>query len=175
MTSKSSTSKKTLFSLLEVAKSKVLDINLRAPHYNRKIVQELLLKADFLKLNLAELELVTGWFSDYLSIDERIKSLSDRFQLSNIVITKGGDGATLYMDGETINHAGIKIDVVDTVGSGDAFLAGLLSKIIEGKTHSEALEYASGLGALIATKRGACPEYEINEVYKLISKQKTEV
>jgi fructokinase len=39
-------SKKTLYKLLECAKNKVLDINLRSPHYNRRIVEELLAKAD---------------------------------------------------------------------------------------------------------------------------------
>jgi len=52
------------------------------------------------------------------------------------------------------------VDVVDTVGCGDAFLAGLLSKVMEGVPAEEALEYASRLGGFIATQRGACPEYE---------------
>ena len=87
--------RKRLFRLLESAKNKVLDINLRAPHYNRRIVEELLTKADFLKINLAELELITGWFSKYTSIDDRLKSVVDKFSISNIVVTMGGDGALL--------------------------------------------------------------------------------
>ena len=102
-----------------------MDINLRAPHFNRKIVEELLQKADFVKMNIAELELITGWFSNYTAVLKTgLKSVRDKFNITNMVVTMGGDGAILYMNGEIIIHNGFKVDVVDTVGSGDAFLAG---------------------------------------------------
>ncbi|HEV8283207.1 MAG TPA: carbohydrate kinase [Chitinophagaceae bacterium] len=161
-------SKDTLFKLMETAKNKVLDINLRAPHYNRRIVEQLLRKADFVKMNLAELELITGWFSNYTSIEDRLKSIGDKFRLSNMVVTMGGDGALLLMNGEITKHPGFKVPVVDTVGSGDAFLAGLLSQLLDNVGREATLEFASSLGAFIATQRGACPEYDIKEVKELI-------
>ncbi len=161
-------SKDTLFKLLETAKNKVLDINLRAPHYNRRIVEQLLRKADIIKMNLAELELITGWFSNYTSIEDRLKSIGDKFRLSNMVVTMGGDGALLLMNGEITKHPGFKVPVVDTVGSGDAFLAGLLSQFLDNAGSEVTLEFASGLGAFVATQRGACPEYDIKEVKELI-------
>lgn len=160
----------TLFNLLEVAKNKVLDINLRAPHYNRKIVEQLLQKADFVKMNLAELELITGWFSNHTSIEDRMKSIRDKFSIANMVVTMGGDGAMLFMKGKVIKHKGFKVDVVDTVGSGDAFLSGLLSKLLNNACGEEALEFASGLGAFIASQRGACPEYDMEEIKTIYSK-----
>jgi fructokinase len=168
-------SKNTLFKLLEIAKNKVLDINLRAPHYNRKIVEELLKKADFLKMNIAELELITGWFSRYSAIGDRINSIRDKFNINNMVVTMGGNGALLYMNGDTARHNGFKVTVEDTVGSGDAFLAGLLSKLLDNAESSNALEFASGLGAFIATKKGACPDYELNEVDQLISNNRIKI
>lgn len=161
-------SRDTLFQLLSIAKNKVLDINLRAPHYNRKIVEQLLQKADFVKMNLAELELITGWFSNHTSVEDRMKSIREKFQISNMVVTMGGDGAMLFMDGSVVKHQGFKVDVVDTVGSGDAFLAGLLSQILDNTGSDDALEFASGLGAFIATQRGACPEYNGAEINELI-------
>ncbi len=166
-------SKNTLLRLLEEAKNKVLDINLRAPHYDRRIVEELLGKTDFLKLNLAELELISGWFSDYSGIDDRIKSIADRFGLANIVVTMGSDGAALYMRGHLYDHQGFSVEVKDTVGSGDAFLAGLLSKLMEHAVPQDALEFANGLGAFIATKTGACPPYAIADVLELIKEKKS--
>lgn len=157
-------SKNTLLKLLEVAKIKVLDINLRAPHYNRRIVEELLKKADFVKMNLAELELITGWFSNHTSTEDRMKSVREKFKIENMVVTMGGDGALLYMNGNISRHNGFKVNVVDTVGSGDAFLAGLLCKLLENTSSNDALTFASGLGALIATKRGACPQYDPEEI-----------
>ena len=164
-------SKKTLLKLLEAAKNKVLDINLRAPHYNRRIVEDLLKKADFVKMNLAELELITGWFSNHIDIEDRMKSVIDKFKISNMVVTMGGDGAILYMNGEILKHDGYKVDVIDTVGSGDAFLAGLLASLLENADGKDALEFASGLGAFIATQRGACPAYDVQDVYSLIKNQ----
>lgn len=172
LAARSKTSRDTLFSLLSMAKNKVLDINLRTPHYNKKLVKELLEKADFVKMNYAELELITGWFNDFSSIEDRIKCIRDKFSLSSIVVTMGGDGAMLYMNGDVIMHKGFKVDVVDTVGSGDAFLAGVLSKLLDNASPAAALDFASTLGAFIATQRGACPEYDLKMVDALIDEQK---
>jgi fructokinase len=168
-------SKDTLFRLLETAKNKVLDINLRAPHYNRRIVEQLLRKANFVKMNLAELELITGWFSNYTSVEDRLKSIGDKFKLSNMVVTMGGDGALLSMNGSITKHPGFKVEVMDTVGSGDAFLAGLLSQLLNNAGSDDALEFASGLGAFIATQRGGCPEYNVGEINELIQHNKFKI
>ena len=168
LASRNNVSKKTLFQLLEYAENKVLDINLRAPHFNRRIVEELMSKADFLKLNLAELELITGWFSKHTSIEDRVRSITDKFKIQNMVVTMGGDGAVLYYNGNEYVQKGYKVDVVDTVGSGDAFLAGLLARLLDNASPVNALEFASGLGAFIAMQKGACPVYNVDEIYNLL-------
>ena len=168
LASRNNVSKKTLFQLLEYAENKVLDINLRAPHFNRRIVEELMSKADFLKLNLAELELITGWFSKHTSIEDRVRSITDKFKIQNMVVTMGGDGAVLYYNGNEYVQKGYRVDVVDTVGSGDAFLAGLLARLLDNASPVNALEFASGLGAFIATQKGACPVYNVDEIYNLL-------
>jgi fructokinase len=168
LAARSPVSKKTLFQLIESAKHKVLDINLRAPHYDQSIVEELLGKTNFLKLNLAELELITGWFADYKHTDDRIRSLAERFGLPAIVVTMGGDGATFYMAGQLYKHPGFAVKVKDTVGSGDAFLAGLLSKLMDKEHPGNALTYANALGAFIATQTGACPSYTTESVAELV-------
>ncbi len=161
-------SKNTLFSLLEIAKNKVLDINLRPPHFNRPVVEDLLQKADFVKMNIAELELITGWFSKFNSTEDGLKMVRDKFKIPTIVVTMGGDGAMLYMNDEIIFHTGFTVKVMDTVGSGDAFLAGILASLLNDTTPLEALDFACRLGAFIATKRGACPDYQLVDVNHLI-------
>ena len=168
-------SKNTLLKALEIAKNKVLDINLRAPHFNRRIVEELLSKADFLKINLAELELITGWFSKYESIEDRVKSINDKFNIINIVVTMGGDGAILFLNGKVYRHNGYKVQVTDTVGSGDAFLAGLLTKLLDKASPEDALAFASGIGAFIATQTGACPQYSNTDIENLMIQKKQTV
>jgi fructokinase len=166
LAARSAESKKTLLQLLKSAKTKVLDINLRPPHYNKEIIEELLAKADFLKLNLAELELISEWFTGNKTIKAGIKSIAETFHIQNIVVTKGGDGSVLNYNGNEYTHKGYKVNVVDTVGSGDAFLAGLITKLSENATPEEALDFASRLGAFIATKKGACPDYDVEEINK---------
>ncbi|MBS1600203.1 MAG: carbohydrate kinase [Bacteroidetes bacterium] len=163
-------SRNTLYELLKLAKYKVLDINLRSPHYTRKIIEKLMSDVDLLKLNLGELELVTGWFSDYKNENERIKMLQEKFRIPNIVLTKGEAGSIFYSDGKFYAHPGFKVELEDTIGSGDAFLAGLISKLSKGASPSDALEFASAMGALIASYTGSCPEYDIGEIQNIIKK-----
>lgn len=158
-----------LFRLQELAKYRVLDINLRPPHYNRTILEHLLTTTHLLKLNLGELELLTGWFSDYRSERDRILSLQDRFHIPTVVVTKGSQGSVMTMDGVFYEHPGFRVDLADTVGSGDAFLAGLLFQLSKGAPPEIAIEFASAMGALIASYNGPCPEYEVDEVRKLIA------
>jgi fructokinase len=161
-------SRNTLFKLLEIAKYKVLDINLRSPHYTRQIIEKLLDDVSLLKLNLAELELITGWFSNYKNEHDRIRILQDKFHIPNIVVTRGSNGSVFNTNGVFCQHPGFVVKLADTIGSGDAFLAGLISKLSQGVNPSEALAFASAMGALVASYTGPCPQYEVKEIQSLI-------
>lgn len=162
-------SKNTLFSCLENANIKVLDINMRFPYYNKKTVEELLTKADMLKLNLAELHLITGWFNNYNNDEDRIKLLKEKFNLEIIIVTKGAEGAILNIGSEFYNHTGYVVTVADTIGSGDAFLAATLSKLIDNASPKKTLDFASRLGAFIASRHGACPDYSPEDIDNIIA------
>jgi len=166
-------SQNTLFQLLEIASNKVLDINLRQPHFNQKIITELLTKCDVIKMNLSELELITGWFAEYKSIEERMQLIQDKFNIRSVIVTMGGDGAIINFRGSWHRHPGFKVQVADTIGSGDSFLGAFLSQLINEKKPDEALVFASGLGALVASKTGGWPEYTISEIEELISNKDT--
>lgn len=154
-------SKKTLFQLLESAKTKVLDINLRPPHFSKTAIEELLGKADILKLNDQEVELISGWYETNNDIIEQVQIVQDRFSIETILVTRGDKGALVNNNGVIAKHDGYKVKVADTVGSGDAFLAGYLSKVSNGASIESALSFANALGAFIATQSGACPEYNL--------------
>jgi fructokinase len=166
-------SKNTLFRCLESANTKVLDINMRPPHFSKKIVGELLQNADILKLNLAELHLITGWFCDYHTDEDRIKVLKEKFSIGTIIVTKGGDGAILNIGDAFYHHSGYAVKVADTVGSGDSFLAAIISKFIDRAPPEESLDCASALGAFVASCPGGCPQYEIAEVIALMKRDQT--
>ena len=124
-------------------------------------------------MNISELEMITGWFSHYNNSTDRMKLLRDMFEIGTIVVTKGAYGSLLLADNIIYENAGYKVEVADTIGSGDAFLAGLLYQLISKSSPSDALEYASGLGALIARYNGACPNYDIDEICLLINEKKS--
>jgi fructokinase len=165
-------SKNTLFQLLESANKKVLDINLRHPHFNQKTIEELISKADFLKLNLAELELISEMYFNYKDLKDRAKALMDKFHLAKMVVTLGAEGAILFWEEKEYKHNGYTVNVKDTIGSGDAFLAGLISKWMENASPQSALQFASALGAFIAGKTGGCPDYEVQEIERFIREMK---
>jgi fructokinase len=169
LTSRSKVSRDTLNQLLEVAQTKVLDINLRPPHFHRSDVENLLSKADILKMNIAELELITGWFSNFQTTEDRIKLMQDEFKIETLIVTMGGDGALINHKGTVHRHEGFKVEVADTIGSGDSFLAGFLHQLLNGSSIEDALAFASGIGAFIATQKGACPDYQISQITNLIN------
>ena len=163
------TSRDTLFRLLEIAKNKVVDINLRPPHYDNALLRDLLTKANIAKLNNEELNFISSWFGDYASTEDKMNLLRDKFNLDTVIVTRGGDGAMLNISGKNYSHPGFKVIVQDTVGSGDSFLAAIISGFIEKRQPSELLEFASAVGALVTSKKGGWPEYELSDVKAIIN------
>lgn len=167
LAARSQTSRRTLYRLLEIAPSRVLDINLRPPHYDRETIAKLLESLYLLKLNMDELDLITGWFSGYKDERDRVKALQDKFQIPNLVVTRGGKGALLNKEGAFYEHPGFSVQLADTIGAGDAFLAGLLSQLAEEADLQRALAFSSALGALVASRTGPCPDYDVSEIAEL--------
>jgi fructokinase len=162
------TSRDSLFELLKVAKNKVLDINLRAPFYDQSTIEELLHKADLVKVNNTELDLITGWWGVSHSLEDKIKMIKDKFNLNTVIVTRGAEGAAVHQEGVLYEHPGFRVKVADTVGSGDAFLAGFLHRLLQNDPADKALIFASALGALVASRTGGWPEYAVGEVNELI-------
>ena len=165
-------SRATLLSILESAKFKVFDVNIRAPHYTKETLTLLLNKADLLKLNSDELDLLGEWFykKDAEETDS-IKFLQQAFDIPEIIITKGSDGASFYNTTDVYHRKAYPVKVADTVGAGDSFLAAFLYKKLTGEALSDALDYALGMGAFIASQSGACPAYTPADLEHFIVQQ----
>jgi len=77
-----------------------------------------------------------------------------------VLLTEGTAGARAVADdsvwgrGEW-HHAGYEVDAVDTTGAGDAFLAGAIASLAEGKEPTETLGFANAVAALATTDGGA--------------------
>ncbi|HSJ66920.1 MAG TPA: carbohydrate kinase [Anditalea sp.] len=159
---------RTLRKLLQTSTLKIFDINLRAPHYDMEEIEELLVHTDILKVNEEELEIIADHheFSDELKI--ACEKLEEAYELKMICVTRGEKGAILYYEGDFYKHKGFKVTVKDTVGSGDAFLSGLVYSYVNDGQPEEMLAFACGMGAFIATHQGATTAYTIADVQKLI-------
>ncbi len=157
-------SRETLFGLLKQADCKVLDINLRPPFYKKEVLDMLLSAADILKVNAAELEIIISLFGDKLLPEaEQADQIKDRFEIKEIIVTKGAGGASYYSQDGVCHSEGKKIKVQDTVGSGDAFLAAFLASHAHQERPEAILNKATAMGAFIAGKRGGCPAYRKEE------------
>lgn len=162
-------SRTTLYALLDVAKYKVLDANLRAPYYTTEVLIELMSKADFIKLNDEELrEISRELDSPFNSFEQNIKFIAKKTKAKHICVTKGEFGAVLYYDEKFYYNSGYFIKVVDTVGAGDSFLASLTMKLLKGKSPQKALNYACAVGALVAGQEGANPKISDVEIRKFM-------
>jgi len=153
-------SRETLFKMLDFAAYRVFDVNLRAPHFSRQLITDLLHKANMVKLNASELMLISGWFDEKAKNEtECIAVLFDKFDVDEILITKGSNGATYYTRTFRYDYPAYKISVADTIGSGDAFLAAFLAMKLRNEPLETTLDYAVAMGAFITMQSGACPEY----------------
>jgi fructokinase len=169
LASRNPETRNTILQLLENDVVKLIDVNLRQPYDTREIVEQLIMKSDIVKLNDEELGVFGQWYNKHKH-DEKslVKWFAEEYNSKMVIVTKGDKGALLYSDGEFYEHPGFKVDAVDTVGAGDAFLAGFIAALSEGKTNDKALEFACAAGAFVASKAGATPEYDRKEIEQLL-------
>ncbi|HCY42437.1 MAG TPA: carbohydrate kinase [Prolixibacteraceae bacterium] len=169
LASRNPETRNTILQLLENDVVKLIDVNLRQPYDTREIVEQLILKSDIVKLNDEELGVFGQWYNKHKH-DEKslVKWFAEEYNSKMVIVTKGDKGALLYSDGEFYEHPGFKVDAVDTVGAGDAFLAGFIAALLEGKTNDKALEFACATGAFVASKAGATPQYDRKEIEQLL-------
>jgi len=161
--------RETLLTLLDTDVLKIMDVNLRPPNDKEDTVKSLLAKSDIIKLNEDELITITNWYRITGDLTQRMKAFQQLYKFKSLVVTRGKDGARLLHAGEFYEHAGFKVVTADTVGSGDAFLAGFLAAYFEKKDMNQALAEACAVGAFVATKSGATPEYTMDDIRTLLS------
>jgi 2-dehydro-3-deoxygluconokinase len=65
------------------------------------------------------------------------------------------------------------LEVVDRVGTGDAFGAGLLWGLIHGRSLQESVDLGAAHGALVHTTRGDVSQFSLSEIEDLASNRKT--
>ncbi len=138
------------------------DINIRQNYYNWEVIDNSLLEADYVKVNIEELHLLrTRYFADkqFYYDKDFIDFLIDEYVLDAVIVTKAEKGASIYMDEFNFWEQEGKFcyDLKDTIGAGDAFSAIFtLGTLLEWKGH-KILERAIEFSSEICKVEGAVP------------------
>jgi fructokinase len=147
------------------------DVNLRDGNWNLSTVEQLAAHASVIKLSDSEAEFLDGSLdTDGLqgSVEHFCQRWSDQYACKTICVTLGERGCCIYRDGSYTEVPGRKVEVADTVGAGDAFAAAFLHGIDQGWDDRRCGTFANAVGALVASKPGAIPKWNVNEVWQML-------
>lgn len=125
--------------------------------------------ADIVKVSDEDL----NWLlPDPMSLEDKVQTLLAAGP-SIVILTRGGDGATGFMaNGAQVHVSASTVEIVDTVGAGDTFNAGVLAKLSElGQLQKDklctlppevletALAYGARVAAVTVSRAGANPPW----------------
>ncbi len=155
------------------------DPNFRPPLWSslsqaRKLMLQAMHYADIVKLTDDELLFVLGTND----LARGSAELAIEFDLSAVLVTLGERGCFYYVQGQTGVVPAFSVEAVDTTGSGDAFVAGILHKVLEHDfpitqwnrvEMEESVLFANAVGGLASTKKGGIPAMpSLDEVNQLL-------
>jgi fructokinase len=137
---------------------RILDVNLRPPFDDAEVLEASLRRASVLKLNSEELPpVLRAARLPFAAESEAAPRLQRHYGFNAVCITRGAGGSIIAFENKTVVHPGVAVDVVDTVGAGDAFAAALTLQLIAGAAPERVSEAANQVGAWIASQAGAMP------------------
>lgn len=157
---RSETSRKSIHTFIKAMRKdslRIFDINLRPPYYSRNIIETSLKMSNVLKLNDLELNVLSRMLD--LPPDEEcfLKEISKRYDLKLAALTKGGSGSILSSRLGVSRYYPAPLKIVDTVGAGDAFTAGLAMGMLKGFDLENLNKFANTVASFVCTKSGATP------------------
>ena len=171
LSSRSETSANCLNKLLEIAKYKIFDVNLRPPHFKIESIIRMMNKSNFIKFNEEEINLICHELGcKSKTIEDMITFISSYSKTKNICVSRGSQGAILYTNDKYYYNKGFKVKTKDTVGSGDSFLAMLISELKKGVSPIQSLTRACAIGAIVSTREGANPRIGMNYLNDFLKK-----
>lgn len=137
------------------------DVNLRQHFFSRELVEEGLARTTILKLNDSEVTVLAPLLCG-APLDEEAfaREVQRRYAVQLVLVTRGARGCLLVeRAGAATEIPGCPVTVADAVGAGDAFSAAFLALWLRGKAPVDAANAANELGAFVASRRGAVPDY----------------
>jgi len=153
---RSETSRAALFRLLADGRypARLFDVNLRTPDIHIGTVKRALEAATILKVSDEEL----GALVDLLEVNVVDDFFAAAPDLEWLAMTRGAQGAELrHRSGRSWAKGTPALEVLDAVGAGDAFAAGLVDGLVRGRPGDEALTLALEAAESILGRRGGLP------------------
>lgn len=140
-----------------------VDVNLRFPHYNVEDTLSLSRDADWLKLNAAEFrELARLGVEPFeaATADTLVGAFQEQHNIQAVIITMAEEGARVFRrSGQTCAiQPAAAVEVVDSVGAGDAFSSVMLLAQIKDWPLDLALARAGAFAESVLGIRGATIE-----------------
>lgn len=169
---RSETSRRTIHAFLDAAPRtamKVFDINLRQRWYTAEVIAESLNRANVLKINDEELDVVATMLLGVPTTPGKLiaedpektrlvcSDLIAKYNLKMLILTCGAIGSYVFTEDEESYISTPKVVVADTVGAGDSFTATFVARMLQGKSIREAHENAVQVSAFVCTQNGAMP------------------
>lgn len=151
-----------LFGALPAA-TRFYDLNLRPGNYSVQLVMEMLELAEVVKLNEEELGVVCKFTRMPSGIEAFCREGSKRYGWKAVCVTLGARGCGMLCCEEYVEAVGHRVKVADPVGAGDAFAAAFLHGLISHWPVARIAEFANRVGALVASRPGAIPDWTVKE------------
>jgi fructokinase len=143
---------------------RVLDLNLRDPFVDFNVIKSLLGLANVLKLNDDELACVSVMFGvPGDTAEQRAEWFINSYGLKTLILTCGSQGSWIFAEGKKHFCSGNKVNVVDTVGAGDAFTATVVVGLLSGLPMDTINKRANDVAAFVCTQSGATPQIRLSE------------
>lgn len=136
---------------------RIYDINLRQHFYSKELIDRSLRIANVLKINDDELVRLQEMFALPEDTDAACRQLAEQYALRMVVLTGGDRFSSIYTREYISTLPTPRVEVVDTVGAGDAFSGTLIGALLSGRTIAEAHRTAVETAAYVCTCAGAWP------------------
>lgn len=137
----------------------LFDVNLRPNCLNEEAVAASVKRANILKLNCEELDFIKDTLFRFRGgSPEFIEHLFKNNPLEILVVTRGDEGSGLYLPGKSLYlNPRDNINLVDTVGAGDAYAAVIAIGYLRGWPPEKKIEAATHFASRICEIEGAVP------------------
>jgi len=96
-------------------------------------------------------------------LNQLVQAMLNRHPEKVLVVKRGAQGISVFRDGDVTDVSGFPVEIVNTVGAGDAFASGLIYGYLQGWNWLQIGRFANACGALVVTRHGCAKAMPYNE------------